>query len=94
MNKTKSQIIAEKRALADHSLEVAISALRDIEVAMEEPLSVKDLLSIYNSAIKNHREISTDLINMAKEGEESQEEAKLAVEYTGKINDLISKFKK
>ena len=51
-----SKIIASKEKLAADVLEVAQDALEDIKVCMSEA-SVKDLIQIFNSAVKTHRDL-------------------------------------
>lgn len=89
MAKTNEQIIAQKEKMAADVLQVADDALQDIKVCMSEA-GVKDLLAIFNSAVKTHRELMSDIV--AIQDKESKEEEKLAKEYTGKVDELLKKI--
>ncbi len=84
-----SKIIASKEKLAADVLEVAQDALEDIKVCMSEA-SVKDLIQIFNSAVKTHRDLMSDIV--AIQDKESKEEKSLAVEYTGKVDELLKRI--
>ena len=84
-----SKIIASKEKLAADVLEVAQDALEDIKVCMSEA-SVKDLIQIFNSSIKVHRDLMADII--AIQDKESKEEKDLAKEYTSKVDELLKKI--
>lgn len=84
-----SKIIASKEKLAADVLEVAQDALEDIKVCMSEA-SVKDLIQIFNSAVKTHRDLMSDIV--AIQDKESKEEKQLAVEYTGKVDELLKRI--
>lgn len=93
MRKSKEQIIAEKEDLANKSFEVAKEALEQIETLITTDLvSIKDLVSALNSSIKINRETNAELVELCKT-EESKSEATLAVNYQGKVGELISKMK-
>ena len=51
---------------------------------------VRDLLNIFNSAVKTHRELMSDVISI--EDKQSKEEEKLAEQYTGKVDELLKKI--
>ena len=53
-------------------------------------LALRDLISIFNSAVKTHRELMSDVI--AIQDRESKEEKALATEYTGKVDELLKKI--
>jgi hypothetical protein len=89
MAKTNEQIIQQKERLAAEVLQVADDALQDIKVCMGEA-GVRDLLNIFNSAVKTHRDLMSDIINI--QDKESKEEEKLAKEYTGKVDELLKKI--
>lgn len=91
--KSKGEIIAEKQILANQSLYVAKRALDDIETILDDEVSIKDLLAVYNLAIKAHRDLSADLLELSKT-EDSQEEMELAKDYSTKVSELINKLKK
>jgi hypothetical protein len=89
MAKTNEQIISQKERMAADVLQVADDALQDIKAVMSEA-GVKDLLAIFNSAVKTHRELMSDIV--AIQDKESKEEEKLAKEYTGKVDELLKKI--
>ena len=61
MAKSHDQIISQKERMAAEVLQVADDALQDIKACMGEA-GVKDLLNIFNSAVKTHRELMSDII--------------------------------
>ena len=89
MDKRQEKIIEQKEKLAADVLQVAEDALEDIKVSMGEA-STRDLLNIFNSAVKTHRELMSDIV--AIQDRESKEEKKLAEEYTGKVDELLKKI--
>ena len=89
MSKTNEQIIQQKERLAADVLQVAEDALQDIKVSMGEA-GVRDLLNIFNSAVKTHRDLMSDIISI--QTKESKDEEKLAKEYTGKVDELLKKI--
>ena len=84
-----AKIIASKEKLAADVLEVAQDALEDIKVCMSEA-SVKDLIQIFNSAVKTHRDLMSDIV--AIQDKETKEEKDLAKEYTGKVDELLKRI--
>jgi len=70
-------------------LQVAEDALEDIKVTMGEA-SVRDLLNIFNSAVKCHRDLMSDIV--AIEDKQSEAEDKLAQQYDGKVDELLKKI--
>ena len=91
MAKSNEQIIAQKEKLAADVLQVADDALQDIKACMGEA-GVRDLINIFNSAVKTHRDLMSDIIGI--EDKQSKEEEKLAQEYTGKVDELLKKISK
>lgn len=89
MAKSNDQIIQQKERLAAEVLQVADDALQDIKATMGEA-GVRDLLNIFNSAVKTHRDLMSDIISI--QDKESKEEEKLAKEYTGKVDALLKKI--
>ena len=89
MENQNSKILAQKEKLAANVLQVAEDALEDIKVTMAEA-SVKDLITIFNSSIKVHRDLMSDII--AIQDKESASEEKLAQEYTGKVDELLKRI--
>ena len=75
--------------LAAEVLQVAEDALEDIKSCMGEA-SVRDLLNIFNSAVKTHRDLMSDIV--AIEDKQSEAEDKLAQQYTGKVDELLKKI--
>tara|TARA_R110001592_G_scaffold87827_7_gene259162 strand:+ start:9713 stop:10009 length:297 start_codon:yes stop_codon:yes gene_type:complete len=86
---TNEKIISSKEKLAADVLEVAQDALEDIKVCMSEA-SVKDLIQIFNSAVKTHRDLMSDIV--AIQDRETKEEQVLAKEYTGKVDELLKRI--
>lgn len=86
-----NKIIEQKEKLAAEVLTVAQDALEDIKVCMGEA-GVRDLLNIFNSAIKTHRDLMSDIISI--QDKESKEEQDLAKEYNGKVDELLKRITK
>jgi hypothetical protein len=89
MSKSNEKIIQQKERMAAEVLQVADDALQDIKAVMSEA-GVKDLLNIFNSAVKTHRDLMSDIISI--QDKESKEEQKLASEYSGKVDELLKKI--
>ena len=89
MSNKHEKIIAQKEKMAADVLQVADDALQDIKAVMGEA-GVKDLIVIFNSAIKTHRDLMSDIISI--EDKQTKEEEKLAQEYTGKVDELLKKI--
>jgi hypothetical protein len=53
--------------------------------------SVRDLVSIFNSAVKAHRDIVSDIVTLSET--EAKGEQELAKEYGSKVDELLKKFK-
>jgi hypothetical protein len=90
-NKLAQKIREDKISLAERTLAVAKETLEDIEAAKHEA-SVKDLIAIFNAAVKTHRDLVSDIRDM--EDAESDSERKLAVEYKSKVDELLGRFGK
>jgi len=86
-----ARIIEQKSKLAEKVLKVAEQALGDIEATMGE-ISVRDLIQIFNSSIKVHRDLMSDIV--AIQETESKQEKELAKEYSSKVDDLLKKLSK
>lgn len=89
----------EKAKLADDALRLAKTTLGDLEACAGEA-SVRDLLQIFNSAIKAHRELTSDIIAIEKEDAELAEKAKetqaekdLGKHYNTKVDELLASLK-
>ncbi len=89
MTNSNDKIIENKEKLAADVLEVARDALEDIKVCMPEA-GIRDLINIFNSAVKTHRDLMSDVIAISER--ESKEEKNLAQEYTGKVDELLKKL--
>jgi len=89
MENKNSKILAQKEKLAGEVLQVAEDALEDIKVCMSEA-SVRDLLNIFNSAVKTHRDLMSDIV--AINDKESESEEKLAQQYSGKVDELLKRI--
>ena len=86
---SNEKIIQSKEKLAADVLEVARDALEDIKVSMPEA-GIRDLINIFNSAVKTHRDLMSDVI--AIQDRETKEEQVLAKEYGGKVDELLKKI--
>ena len=89
MKDRNQKIIESKERLAAEVLVVAEDALQDIKSCMGEA-GVRDLINIFNSAIKTHRDLMGDIISI--QDKETKEEKELAKEYTGKVDELLKKI--
>ena len=86
MSKSKESILKDKEFLAAESLAVANEALGHIQDALPEA-SVRDLVAIFNAAVKTHRDIVSDIVSLT--ASESKSEQELAIEYGGKVDELL-----
>ena len=91
MTTNNEKIIEQKERLAADVLQVADDALQDIKACMGEA-GVRDLINIFNSAVKTHRDLMSDIISI--EEKSSKDEQKLAQEYTGKVDELLKRISK
>ena len=89
MTDPNAKIIAQKERMASEVLQVADDALQDIKAVMSEA-GVKDLLAIFNSAIKTHRDLMSDIVTL--QDKQTKAEETLAKEYTGKVDELLKKI--
>ncbi len=89
MAKSRDDIIKQKELLAQDTLLVAKDALDQLANQMEE-CSTRDLVSIFNSAIKAHREITSDIVTLTQI--ESKNDQDLAPMYDGKVGELLKKL--
>jgi hypothetical protein len=90
MVKSREDILAQKEFLAAETLKVANEALGYLQDQLPE-CSTRDLVSIFNSAVKTHRDIISDIVALTEQ--ESKEEQKLSKEYTGTVDELLKKLK-
>ena len=89
MSDPNAKIIAQKERMAQDVLQVADDALQDIKAVMSEA-GVRDLLNIFNSAVKTHRDLMSDIVTL--QDKQSKAEETLAKEYTGKVDELLKKI--
>ena len=89
MTDPNAKIIAQKERMAQDVLQVADDALQDIKAVMSEA-GVRDLLNIFNSAVKTHRDLMSDIVTL--QDKQSKTEETLAKEYTGKVDELLKKI--
>ena len=97
--KPKEQLINEKQQLAEDALRLAKTTLGDLEACISEA-SVRDLLNVFNSALKAHRELTGDLLEIARQDAEAAEKAKesqserdLSKQYNSKVDELLKSLK-
>ena len=90
MAKSRDDILREKEFLAAESLKVANEALGYLQDQLPE-CSTRDLVSIFNAAVKTHRDIVSDIVSLTET--ESKDEASLAKEYDSKVDVLLNKLK-
>jgi hypothetical protein len=90
MTRKHEEILSQKEFLAFEALKVANEALGYIQDQLSE-CSTRDLVSIFNSAVKTHREIVSDIVALTET--ESKSEKELAKEYGGKVEELLQKLK-
>lgn len=89
MSNPNEKIIAQKERMAADVLQVADDALQDIKAVMSEA-GVRDLLNIFNSAVKTHRDLMSDIVTL--QDKQTKAEESLAKEYTGKVDELLKKI--
>ncbi len=90
MAKNKEDILKQKEVLATESLQVANDALGYIQDQLPE-CSMRDLIAVFNSAVKTHRDIVSDIVALTAT-DESKSEQELAKEYDGKVGELLKKL--
>jgi hypothetical protein len=83
-------ILKTKEHLAGDALKVATQALGYIEDALPDA-GIRDLINIFNSAVKTHRDLVSDIVDLTAP-KESDKEKELAKEYSSKVDDLLKKF--
>lgn len=91
MKEGNARIVQQKSELAEKVLKVAKQALEDIEVSMGEA-PIRDLINIFNSSIKVHRDLMSDIVSIQET--ESKQEKELAKEYTSRVDDLLRRLSK
>ncbi len=88
--KKQEDILKTKETLAADTLKVANEALGYIEDALPDA-GIRDLINIFNSAIKTHRDLCSDIVELTAPKEKDSEK-ELAKEYNSKVDDLLKKF--
>ena len=79
-----------RSGLAKDALKVATEALGYIEDALPDA-GIRDLITIFNSAVKTHRDLISDIVDLTAVSE-SEKEQQLAKEYSTKVDELLKKF--
>lgn len=90
MADTNEKILRQKEKLAAKALEVAESSLELLYEQLQE-CSTRDLVSVFNSSVKAHREIVSDIISLSEN--ESNEEKQLAKSYEPRVQSLLNRVK-
>jgi hypothetical protein len=90
MNNLNEKIIRQKEKLAEKALQVAEDSLGLLQDQLSE-CSARDLVSVFNSSVKAHREIVSDIIALSET--DSKEESELAKDYESKVQALLNKVK-
>lgn len=90
MKKTED-ILKIKEVLAQDALSTATEALSYLQDALPDA-GIRDLINIFNSAIKTHRDLCSDIIDLTAP-KESEGEKTLAKEYDTKVDELLKKMK-
>lgn len=85
------RIVEQKSKLAEKVLKVAEQALGDIEATMGEA-PIRDLISIFNSSIKVHRDLMSDIVAIQEIETKAEKELAKDKEYTSKVDDLLKKL--
>lgn len=89
--KPTDRIIEQKIKLSEDVLQVAEEALKNIKVSLADA-QVRDLVSIFTSAVKVHRDLVSDISAFEDKALSSKEEKQLAKEYTSKVDELLKKI--
>jgi len=85
------RIVEQKSKLAEKVLKVAEQALGDIEATMGEA-PIRDLINIFNSSIKVHRDLMSDIVAIQEIETKAEKELAKDREYTSKVDDLLKKL--
>lgn len=86
MKDTTEKVLRQKEILAAQALQVAEDALELLKEQLEE-CSTRDLVTVFNSAVKAHRDITSDVVAITQS--EAKSEQELAKEYDGKVGELL-----
>jgi len=87
----KTEILNQKARLSREVLQVAEEALKNIKISLADA-QVRDLVSIFTSAVKVHRDLVSDIASMDEASEISLKEKQLAKDYTSKVDELLKKI--
>lgn len=87
----RNEVIDQKVRLSREVLQVAEEALKNIKISMADA-QVRDLVSIFNSAVKVHRDLVSDITDIEDTDSTSKQEKQLAKEYTSKVDELLKKI--
>ena len=93
MESRNERIVEQKSKLAEKVLKVAEQALGDIEATMGEA-PIRDLINIFNSSIKVHRDLMSDIVAIQETESKQERELAKSQEYTGKVDELLEKLAK
>ncbi len=88
MNDVNEKILRQKEALAAKALQVAEDSLELLQEQLDQ-CNTRDLVSVFNSSVKAHREIVSDIISLNEL--ETKEEQQLAKDYESKVQSLLKK---
>jgi len=86
---TRDEVLKHKEFLAAETIKVAQEALGLLADQIQE-CSTRDLVSIFSSAVKVHRDIVSDIVVLS--APESKDEELLAKEYDGKVGELLKRL--
>jgi hypothetical protein len=86
---TRDEVLKQKEFLAAETIKVAQEALGLLADQIQE-CSTRDLVSIFSSAVKVHRDIVSDIVVLS--APESKDEELLAKEYDGKVGELLKRL--
>jgi len=86
---TRDEVLKQKEFLAAETIKVAQEALGLLADQIQE-CSTRDLVSIFSSAVKVHRDIVSDIVVLSTP--EKKEEQDLAKEYDGKVGELLKRL--
>ena len=88
-NGSNEEIIRQKERLAENALRVADASLEILESQLGQ-CSARDLVTVFNSAVKVHRDIVSDIVSLSQT--ESKQEQSLAKEYGPTVGALLKKI--
>jgi hypothetical protein len=89
MTDPNEKVLRQKENLATKALQLAEDALDLLQSQVEE-CSTRDLVVVFNAAVKTHREISSDIISLTEK--DSKQEQELAKAYDGTVDKLLKKL--